>query len=82
MTTEESKPPEGKKSSAKKPLRQDMEETLEGVQSGDESVSTAVEKLLKKKDELPPVENVIGMVKSSGILDVFDEKIKRKYKLK
>jgi hypothetical protein len=59
-----------------------MDETLASVKSSDEGISTAVEKLIKKKDELPPVSNVIGMVKNSGILDVFDEKIKRKYKLK
>jgi hypothetical protein len=82
MTTEESKPPEGEKDHAKKTLRQEMGETRSSVKNSDESVSTAVEKLIKKKDELPPVGNVIGMVKSSGILDVFDEKIKRKYKLK
>jgi predicted CopG family antitoxin len=82
MTTEESKPPEGEKGSAKKTLQQDMDEPLASVKSNNESVSTAVEKLIKKKAELPPVGNVIGMVKNSGILDVFDEKIKRKYKLK
>ncbi|HUV02412.1 MAG TPA: hypothetical protein VMW67_03045 [Desulfobacteria bacterium] len=82
MTTEESKPLEGEKGSAKKTLLQDMDETLASVRSSDESISNAVEKLIKKKDELPPVGNVIGTVKNSGILDVFDEKIKRKYKLK
>jgi predicted CopG family antitoxin len=82
MTNEESKPLDGKKGSAKKTLQEDVDETLESIKSGDESISNAVEKLIKKKDELPPVGNVIGVVKNSGILDVFDEKIKRKYKLK
>ncbi|MBN1762518.1 MAG: hypothetical protein JW878_05510 [Methanomicrobia archaeon] len=82
MTTEQSKPLEGKKGSAKKTLQEDVNETLANMKSGDECISNAVEKLLKKKDELPPVGNVIGVVKNSGILEVFDEKIKRKYKLK
>jgi predicted CopG family antitoxin len=82
MTTEESKPLDGEKGSTKKTLLEDGDETLASVKMRDESISNAIEKRIKKKDELPPVGNVIGVVKNSGILDVFDEKIKRKYKLK
>jgi len=81
MTTEEPKPREGK-GGTKKTLHEDVDEALEGMKSGDERVSTTVEKLLKRKDEVPSVGNVIGIVRDSGIIDVFDEKIKRKYKLK
>jgi predicted CopG family antitoxin len=83
MTTEDPKPREGK-GGAKRTLQEDVGEALNEMKSGDARViSTTVEKLLlKKKDELPPVENLIGVVKNSGIIEVFDEKIKRKYKLK
>ena len=74
--------PRGGKGTTKKPLKEDVGETLESIKSGDERISTAVEKLMKKKEDIPSVGNVIGVVKNSGILDVFDEKIKRKYKLK
>lgn len=62
MTTEESKPIEGKKGK-------------------DEDIGDAVEKLLKKKDEVP-VGNLLSLLKDSGVIESFEEKIKRKYKVK
>ena len=74
--------PQGGRGTPKKTLKEDVDETLESLKSGDESIGTAVEKLMKKKEDMPSVGNVIGIVRNSGILDVFDEKVKRKYKLK
>lgn len=54
---------------------------FKGEKGKDEDISDAVEKLLKKKDEVP-VGNFLSILKDSGIIEGFEEKIKRKYKVK
>ena len=54
---------------------------IKGKKGRDEDVSDVVEKLLKKKDEVP-VGNLLSLVKDSGLIEGFEEKIKRKYKVK
>jgi len=81
MANEEPEPREGGKRSTKKSLRGNVDEILKNVKGGDEGIGNAVEKLMDKKDEVP-VGDFIGLVKNSGIIDAFDDKLKRKYKLK
>jgi hypothetical protein len=81
MVNEEPEPREGGKRSTKKSLRGDVDEILKNVESGDESIGNAVEKLMDKKDEVP-VGDLIGLVKNSGIIEDLEDKVKRKYKVK
>jgi hypothetical protein len=54
---------------------------VKGGKGDEANISKAIVELLKKKDEVG-ADNFLDFLKDSGLLEGFEEKIKRKYKLK
>jgi predicted CopG family antitoxin len=76
----EDKEHEKAKGDIRKKKKEEVNQTLEDLERGEESISHAVEKLINKNKDVD-LGNLFGTVKESGLLKGFEENLKRKYKL-